>query len=315
MPLGVTSTVAVLQHVASGAVKVLAVTSTTRSALLPQVPTMAEAGLPGYEFNGWYGMYAPPGMPAALTQLVYRAVQASLARQAIGQRLVELGVGPGDVGAGALRCVPGTGQPALGGGGGGRPGDDGEVAGVAEVRRRIGTPLAAGDVLASLTTMVWNAPSKSWTGGATMADASLNRRMTVRLGDAVAFAQIGIVGLDGQIELEALRLYGLPEAAPALLCGTPDAAGRPARVRRRDHARPAVAGRRRRAPGRRRRWPAPGRATAPRRRSPPRRASSSSTPFAWSNNTVRVLARNISGAAFDLGAATLSVAVTKRRIP
>jgi hypothetical protein len=41
------------------------------------------------------------------------------------------------------------------------------------------------------------------------------------LGDAVAFAQIGIVGLDGQIELEALRLCGLPEAAPALLCGTP----------------------------------------------------------------------------------------------
>src|SRR5215217_9554804 len=79
----------------------------------------------------------------------------------------------------------------------------------------------AGDVLASLTAMVWNAPSKAWTGGAVMADASLNRRMVVRLGDMVAFAQIGIVGLDGQIELEALRLYGLPEAAPALLCGTP----------------------------------------------------------------------------------------------
>jgi hypothetical protein len=63
---------------------------------------------------------------------------------------------------------------------------------------------AAGDVLASLTTMVWNAPSKSWTGGATMADASLNRRMTVRLADAVAFAQIGVTGFDGQIELEAL---------------------------------------------------------------------------------------------------------------
>jgi hypothetical protein len=42
----------------------------------------------------------------------------------------------------------------------------------------------------------------------------------LRFGDAVAFAQIGIVGLDGQIELEALRLYGLPEAAPALLSGT-----------------------------------------------------------------------------------------------
>jgi hypothetical protein len=36
---------------------------------------------------------------------------------------------------------------------------------------------------------------------------------------------------------------------------------------------------------------------------------------AWTNDTARVMARNISGAAFDLGAATLSVAVTKRRIP
>jgi hypothetical protein len=76
-------------------------------------------------------------------------------------------------------------------------------------------------VLASLRTIVWNAPSKSWTGGATMAGASLNRRMTVRLGDAVAFAQIGVVGLDGRMELEALRLHGLPEAALSLLCGTP----------------------------------------------------------------------------------------------
>jgi hypothetical protein len=69
---------------------------------------------------------------------------------------------------------------------------------------------AAGDVLVSLTTMVWNAPSKSWTGSGTMADASLNRRMTVRLADGVAFAQIGTVGPDKQIEREAMRLNGLP---------------------------------------------------------------------------------------------------------
>lgn len=35
------------------------------------------------------------------------------------------------------------------------------------------------------------------------------------------FAQIGIIGFDGQVELEALRLYGLPEDAPAILCGCP----------------------------------------------------------------------------------------------
>jgi hypothetical protein len=43
--------------------------------------------------------------------------------------------------------------------------------------------------------------------------------MTVRLGPGVARAQLGIVGFDGMIELAALRLYGLPEAAPALLSG------------------------------------------------------------------------------------------------
>ena len=73
----------------------------------------------------------------------------------------------------------------------------------------------AGDVLASLTTKVWNAAPKSWTGAAAMADALLNRGMTVQFADAVAFAQIGIVALDGPIELEALRLYGLRQVAPA----------------------------------------------------------------------------------------------------
>ena len=56
---------------------------------------------------------------------------------------------------------------------------------------------AAGDMPASPTTMVWNATSKPWTGGAVMDDASLNRRMIVRMADTVAFPQIGIIGLDG----------------------------------------------------------------------------------------------------------------------
>jgi hypothetical protein len=50
-----------------------------------------------------------------------------------------------------------------------------------------------------------------------MAEAPLNRRMTVRLGPSVACARIGIVGFDGPIDLQAPRLYGLPEAAPACL--------------------------------------------------------------------------------------------------
>jgi len=173
---------------------------------------------------------------------------------------------------------------------------------------------AAGDVLASLTTVVWNVPSKSWTGGATMADASLNQRMTVRLGDAIASARIGVVGLDGQIELEALRLYGLPEAAPALLCGTPTLPVGQREFTAETHLDlPSLAS---------------GAVhlvdvTVPGARQCDRAEASlaSSTRFveidvfAWSTNTVRVMARNNSGSAFDLGTATLSVAVTKRRIP
>ncbi|WP_149539317.1 pectate lyase family protein [Siccirubricoccus phaeus] len=173
----------------------------------------------------------------------------------------------------------------------------------------------AGDVLASLSTMLWNAPSKAWTGGATMADSSLNRRMTVRLGPAVAVAQIGIVGLDGAIELEALRLYGLPENAPALLCGTPALP-----VGQREFAAEVA-------------WDLPSLApgatslldvtvTGSRQGDLTDAALAASTRFveldttAWSNNTVRVMARNISPTAtFDLGPATLSVQVTKRRVP
>jgi hypothetical protein len=172
----------------------------------------------------------------------------------------------------------------------------------------------AGDVLASLTTKQWNVPSKAWTGGAVMADASLNRRMTVRLAEAVAF-QIGIVGFDGQIELEALRLFGLPEEAPALLCGTPALP-----VGQREFAAEVS-------------WDLPNLApgatslldvtvTGCRQGDLAEAALTSSTRFieldtaAWTNTTVRVLARNISSSAtFDLGAATLSVVATKRRVP
>ena len=57
-----------------------------------------------------------------------------------------------------------------------------------------------------------------------MADASLNRRQTIRVGASVASAQMGILGFDGLTKLDALRLFGLfglPEAAPAVLYACP----------------------------------------------------------------------------------------------
>jgi len=95
----------------------------------------------------------------------------------------------------------------------------------------------AGDVLASQTVQ-WSTSSKAWTGGAGMADASLNRRMTARLGPSVAFAQIGIVGFDGQIALEALRPAG---ACPDAALRHAGPAGRPAGVRGGGRLGPALA--------------------------------------------------------------------------
>jgi hypothetical protein len=54
-----------------------------------------------------------------------------------------------------------------------------------------------------------------------MDNTNLNRRQTIRVGPGVAYAQVGVVGFDGPIDLQALRLYGLPEATPAVLNGTP----------------------------------------------------------------------------------------------
>jgi tripartite-type tricarboxylate transporter receptor subunit TctC len=55
-----------LQHVKAGKLKVLAVTGAKRSELLPEVPTIAESGLPGYDAPNWYGVFAPAGTPPAI---------------------------------------------------------------------------------------------------------------------------------------------------------------------------------------------------------------------------------------------------------
>ncbi|MFN0164474.1 MAG: Bug family tripartite tricarboxylate transporter substrate binding protein [Burkholderiales bacterium] len=57
---------AVLQHVKSGALRALAITSPARQPYAPDVPTVIESGLPGYEVSSWFGMFAPAGTPPAL---------------------------------------------------------------------------------------------------------------------------------------------------------------------------------------------------------------------------------------------------------
>ncbi|RIX77342.1 Bug family tripartite tricarboxylate transporter substrate binding protein [Acidovorax cavernicola] len=75
----------------SGKLRALAVTSRQRNRMLPDVPTMIESGVPGYDVGGWFGLYGPARMDAALVARVNAAAQKMLAREDIANRLREQG--------------------------------------------------------------------------------------------------------------------------------------------------------------------------------------------------------------------------------
>jgi tripartite-type tricarboxylate transporter receptor subunit TctC len=78
----------------AGKVRALAVTSPQRMALLPDVPTMAEAGFPASGVTTWYGLYAPAGTPPAIVQKLNQATVRALQKPAIVKALTEQGATP-----------------------------------------------------------------------------------------------------------------------------------------------------------------------------------------------------------------------------
>ena len=85
---------AVTPHMKSGKLKVIAVASAGRSALLPSVPTIAESGFPGFEAWAWQGLIAPQGTPAAIVDRLRDAYMKATADPTIRSRLVEAGIEP-----------------------------------------------------------------------------------------------------------------------------------------------------------------------------------------------------------------------------
>jgi tripartite-type tricarboxylate transporter receptor subunit TctC len=72
--------------------RVLAVTGPKRSTLFPQLPTVKESGLPGYEFDSWFGLLAPAGTPAAVVERLNQAVNKIVAMPEVADRLRKLGI-------------------------------------------------------------------------------------------------------------------------------------------------------------------------------------------------------------------------------
>ncbi|RYX94405.1 MAG: tripartite tricarboxylate transporter substrate binding protein [Comamonadaceae bacterium] len=80
-----------IQHVRSGKLRPLAVTTAKRSPELPDVPTIAEAGVPGYEATSWFGLLAPAGTPPAVITRLNTAIVKVLADPAVKKKIEEQG--------------------------------------------------------------------------------------------------------------------------------------------------------------------------------------------------------------------------------
>ncbi|MCE2946032.1 MAG: tripartite tricarboxylate transporter substrate binding protein [Betaproteobacteria bacterium] len=80
--------------VASGRLRALAVTGSARSRALPQVPTVAESGLPSYELSPWYGILAPAGTPADVVARLNETINRSMREPDMVERLAALGAEP-----------------------------------------------------------------------------------------------------------------------------------------------------------------------------------------------------------------------------
>lgn len=81
-----------LPHMNAGKVKALGVTSVKRSAIAPSLPTLSEAGLPGYEYSTWYGVFAPAGVPRTLIAQLNQDIARALASQNVRKRFAATGI-------------------------------------------------------------------------------------------------------------------------------------------------------------------------------------------------------------------------------
>jgi tripartite-type tricarboxylate transporter receptor subunit TctC len=92
---GLTSSV---QYIDTGRLRALGVTTATRSKLKPDIPTIAESGVPGFEVTNWFGILAPAGTPVAVIDTIHQQVARSLQNPANEQLVFKLGLEPAPMG-------------------------------------------------------------------------------------------------------------------------------------------------------------------------------------------------------------------------
>lgn len=83
-----------IPHIQAGRLRALGVTSLRRSAVMPDVPTIAESGLPGFEAIAWFGVYAPAALPQDLVKRLHDDVVKVVGQPDVRERIVRLGADP-----------------------------------------------------------------------------------------------------------------------------------------------------------------------------------------------------------------------------
>lgn len=81
-----------MPHLQSGSIKAIAITTPTRTAALPDVPTIAESGFPGFDAATWHSLVAPAGTPKDIVAALHRALEATLKDDATRKALTDLGI-------------------------------------------------------------------------------------------------------------------------------------------------------------------------------------------------------------------------------
>jgi len=99
------SIVSSVHHAKGGKLKALAVTSAKRSAAVPEFPTVAEAGVPGFEVTGYFGLLAPARTPPAIVGTVHAAVQRAIKRREVVERIAADGAEPDGCTPTELRAI------------------------------------------------------------------------------------------------------------------------------------------------------------------------------------------------------------------
>ena len=92
--LAILDTPPLLPHIRSGKLRALAAASEKRSRVLPQLPTLAESGLPGYHASSWHGMFAPAGTPRDIVNKLHTEVAHIVKQPDVTERLYAQGVEP-----------------------------------------------------------------------------------------------------------------------------------------------------------------------------------------------------------------------------